>query len=725
MWIKNISLMLLSAITLNQAKAQTLNNNYAAKVNTRIGMQGKGANANEAYLEAGYTFPGAMLPFGMVQFTPTFFHPNKGFVINQMSGAGCEHMGNLPLLPLAGDLLTSPKDMLGFKPEFKVRNAYAGFYEAKNKDSINSSLAVTTRTGAGKFDFPKDLQTGSIIIGTGLNATTMNEANVNITSKSSFEGFADGGSFCGTAVSYRIYFVAEFDTEALSFGTWNGDELKKGNKLETTSGTGVYFTFDTKGGKSVKYKVGISYVSLANAKQNLKTENPNWDFEKIKSGAIAAWNKQLSKIEVDGGSVDRTTQFYTHLYRSLAHPNVFNDVNGEYIGGDNKKHVAKGFNYYTAYSNWDTYRTQTQLISMLAPNETSDMMKSILLFAEQSGGGFPRWVLNSTETGIMQGDPTAAMVAVAYSFGAKDFDTKKALQIMKKGAEDPSAKSQNQLTRPFLKQYLEKGYMHASMMLEYTTADFAIGEFAKQALNDEKTHQQYLNRAQNWKNIYNPTSKWLNSKNEDGSWKKYDEDWREASYKNYFWMIPYNLKGLIDTIGGKDFAEKRLDEFFTRLDASYHQEWFAAGNEPDFQVPWIYNWTNSPYKTQALVKRIIKEQYSNRNNGLPGNDDLGAMGAWYVFANIGLYPMIPGVAGFSVNSPSFSSVKIHLKNATIDIKGGAEKLDYIQSLQLNGKPLNSTWIKWDDLKNGAKLNFKLSSEPNKVWGTSVTPPSYN
>ena len=724
MWTKKIMWLLVGGAIVSQQNALA-QQNYAQKVNTRIGIQGKGANANEAYLEAGYTFPGAMLPFGMVQFTPTFFHPNKGFVINQMSGAGCEHMGNLPLLPLAGEVTVSPKDMLGFKPEFKVKNAYAGFYETVDKDAINSSLAVTMRTGAGQFDFPSNLNKGSIIIGTGLNATTMKEANVKITSNSSFEGFADGGSFCGTAVSYRIYFVAQFNTEATSVGTWEGDKVKKGNKLENKPGTGVYFTFDTKGGKSIKYKVGISYVSLANAKQNLKAENPNWDFEKIKNNAVAAWNKQLSKIEVSGGSADHTTQFYSHLYRTMAHPNVFNDVNGDYVGGDDKVHNAKGFNYYTAYSNWDTYRTQTQLISMLAPKETSDMMKSMLLFAEQSGGSFPRWVLNSTETGIMQGDPTAAMVSVAYSFGATDFDTKKALQIMKKGAEDPTAKSQDQLTRPFLKQYLEKGYMNASMMLEYTTADFAIATFAKKALGDHQTYAEYLKRAQNWKNLYRPETKWLNSRNEDGSWKKHDEDWREASYKNYFWMIPYNLKGLIDTIGGKEFAEKRLDEFFVRLDASYHQEWFAAGNEPDFQVPWIYNWTNAPYKTQALVKRIIKEQYSNKNNGLPGNDDLGAMGAWYVFANMGLYPVIPGVAGFSVNSPSFSHIKLHLKNGTVEINGGSEQLPYIQSLQMDGKPLNSTWIDWDQLKNGAKLNFKLGDQPNQTWGTTVAPPSFN
>jgi predicted alpha-1,2-mannosidase len=725
MRIKKIALLLCCGITIGQVGAQAQNKDYAAQVNTRIGIAGKGANANESYLEAGYTFPGATIPFGMAQFTPTFFHPNKGFVINQMSGAGCEHMGNLPLLPLSGELTASPKDMLGFKPGFVVKHASAGFYETIDQQGINSALTVTTRTGFGKFSFPANNSSGTIIVGTGLNATTMKEASVKITSNSSFEGYADGGSFCGTSVSYRIYFVAEFSTNATTVGTWNGDQLKKNNKQESEAGTGVYFTFDTKGGKNISYKVGISYVSLANAKQNLHTENQGWNFEQLKNQAVAAWNKQLRKIEVSGGTTDRTTQFYTHLYRSLAHPNVFNDVNGQYIGGDNNVHLAKGFNYYTAFSNWDTYRTQTQLISILAPKETSDMMTSILLFAEQSGGSFPRWVLNSTETGIMQGDPSVAMVAVAYSFGANNFDRQKALKIMRKGAEDSTAKSQKQLTRPFLKQYLEKGYMNASMMLEYTTADFAIAQFAKQAIGDDATYQKYLKRAQNWKNIYNPQTTWLNSKNEDGSWKKHDEDWREASYKNYFWMIPYNLKSLIDTIGGKDVAEKRLDDFFKRLDAAYHQEWFAAGNEPDFQVPWIYNWTNAPYKTQVLVKRIINEQYSNKNNGLPGNDDLGAMGAWYVFANIGLYPVIPGVAGFSVNSPSFKSIKIHLKNGTIHINGGSEQLAYIQSLKLNGIPLNGTWLKWDDLKNGAKLDFVLSIKPNKTWGTKQVAPSYN
>jgi predicted alpha-1,2-mannosidase len=697
---------------------------YAKAVNTRIGWQGKGANAQERYLEAGYTFPGAMYPFGMVQFTPTFFEPDKGFVINQMSGAGCEHMGNLPLLPMPGTLKQSPNDMKNYKPGFQIKDAYAGFFKAVDKNNISSSLTVAKRSAIGKFDFPSSLTAGTIIIGTGLNATTMHKAHVSITNKSGFEGYADGGSFCGSPVSYRIYFAAQFDNTAAAWGTWAGDSLHKNNLTEDKPGTGVYFTFNTLKSRSIKYKVGISYVSLANARQNLKADIPGWNFDQIKNNTVKAWNTQLSKIEVHGGTADHTTQFYTHLYHALTHPNIFNDVNGQYIGGDNKMHTAKGFDYYTAFSNWDTYRTQTQLISMLAPKKTSDIVKSILLFAEQSGGSFPRWVLNSTETGIMQGDPTAALVSVAYAFGARDFDTKKALEMMRRGAEMPGSKSQQVETRPFLKQYLDKGYIKASMQLEYTTADFAIGQFALQALNNHQLYETYLRRAESWKNLYNPETTWLTSRNDDGSWKNQDEDWREASYKNYFWMVPYSLKALIDTIGGKHVAEKRLDDFFNRLDGSYSQEWFAAGNEPDFQVPWVYNWVGAPYKTQLIVRRIISEQYHNRDNGLPGNDDLGAMGAWYVFANMGLYPMIPGVGGFSINGPSFSTVKIHLSRGVIELQGGSSTLPYIQALQVNGKASNSTWISLNELQNGAKLLFKLSDKPNKSWGTAVPPPSF-
>lgn len=702
--------------------------NYAELVNTLIGTKGKGNDMAHRYLEAGFTFPGAMSPFGMVQFTPTFFDEDKGFVVNQLSGAGCGHMGNFPTMPLAGELEISPDDMKNLKPGYQVEKAMAGYYRVKLQSDILCELTVTQRTGMARYNYPENKKTATVIIGSGINATQLTSSNIKITSPNSCEGFADGGSFCGPNIKtgYKIYFVAEFNQPAFKTGTWKNDKIQPDVAEVSDENSGAFFTFSLNGNHQLQYKFAISYVSIENARENLKAENPDWNFDKISNQTITAWNDYLGRIQVSGGTTGHTIQFYTHLYHALAHPNICNDVNGEYMGSDNQVHrIAIGHHYYTSLSNWDTYRTQIQLLSLIAPNETADIINSIILFAQNSGGGFPRWVMANIETGIMQGDPTSILVSNAYAFGVHNFDTQSALAIMRKGAEEPGTKSQQELTRPNLEQYLSKGYINASMCLEYTSADFAIAQFAKQAFNDNELFEKYLKRSQYWKNLYNPSTNWLNSRNADGSWKRYDEDWREASYKNYFWMVPYNLGGLIKTMGGKLAAEKRLDSFFSKLNASYNEEWFAAGNEPDFQTPWIYNWTNAPYKTSEVIRRIIHEQYSNRDNGLPGNDDLGAMGAFYVFANIGLFPEIPGYGGFSVNSPSFPDIKIHLAKGIITIKGGDESKKYINTLKLNGKLYNSTWVSWKAVENGATLDFNLSGKPNKNFGVSIEPPSFD
>lgn len=698
--------------------------NYAALVNTQIGNKGKGARKEESYLEAGYTFPGATYPFGMVQFTPTFFHPLKGFVVNQMSGAGCEHMGNFPTLPLVGKLTASPYDMMSLNSGFNIEESTAGFYKVKAGE-VDCSLTVTPHTGMALYLYPQNAKKATIVIGAGLNGTKVSEAFIKITGKNTCEGFADGGEFCGSPANYKVFFVAEFDMPFAESGIWKESLLKKGQDTIGGPLSGAWFSFNVKKNKIIRYKFAISYVSLQNAKENLRAENNGWDFEKLKTSTVSKWNEYLGKIQVNGGSADHTTQFYTHLYHSFLHPNICNDVNGEYIGSDNAVHKITKGNYYTGFSNWDTYRTQVQLLAMLAPGETSDMMNSIISFADKSGGGFPRWVLANTETGIMQGDPTAVLVANAFTFGATNFDTKKALEIMRRGAEIPGTKSQQTIVRPYLDQYISKGFINASMQLEYCSADFAIAKFAQQTIADKNLYKTYLNRSQSWKNLYNPVTNWLQSRNEDGSWKKYNEDWREASYKNYFWMIPHNLGGLIKMIGGNKVAEKRLDSFFTKINASYDQEWFAAGNEPDFQTPWIYNWIDKPTKTQNLVKRIIKEQYSNRPNGLPGNDDMGAMGAWYVLANVGLYPVVPAEAGFSINSPSFPEITIQLPKGILKITGGDENKAYINSFQLNNKPYNSTWLPLTEIDNGGTLSFTLSDNDKQTWVPTIEPPSFD
>lgn len=599
--------------------AQSAGSNYSRQVNTLIGTKGVG-------LTSGYLYPGATYPYGMVQFTPSYFSKRSGFVINQLSGGGCEHMGNFPTFPVKGKLKMSPDNILNYRINISEEKGHAGYYEAMVQEDIKAKLTVTERTGMASYEYPADQQYGTVIIGGGISATPIEQAAIVITAPNKCEGYAEGGNFCGLRTPYKVYFVAEFDTDALESGTWKRNELKPNTTFAEGEYSGVYFTFDVNKKKNIQYKIGVSYVSVENARENLKAENTGWDFLQIQNQAESKWNHYLGKIEVEGTNPDRTTQFYTHLYRSFIHPNVCSDVNGEYMGADFKVHKSRS-KHYTSFSNWDTYRTQIQLLSILDPEVVSDIVISHQLFAEEAGGAFPRWVMANIETGVMQGDPTPILISNAYAFGARNYDPKPIFKTMRKGAEEPGAMSQEVEARPGLKQYLDKGYYNASIQLEYTSADFAIAQFALHAVGDEFASWRYFHFARSWKNLYNPETGWLQSRNPDGSWKPLTEDFRESTYKNYFWMVPYDIAGLIEIIGGKAAAEKRLDEFFTRLDAGYNDAWFASGNEPSFHIPWIYNWVGTPYKAQEIINRVLNEQYSSKIDGLPGNDDLGTMGA--------------------------------------------------------------------------------------------------
>lgn len=689
---------------------------YAREVNTLIGTKGLG-------LTSGYCYPGATYPYGMVQFTPSYFSKSSGFVINQLSGGGCEHMGNFPTFPLTGKLNVSPDNILNHRINVSQERGHAGLYEAVVQEAVKARLTVTERTGMAQYVFPTDENYGTVIIGAGIAATPITEAAVVITAPDKCEGYAVGGQFCGTPTPYKVYFAAEFDREALESGNWKDERLFPGSTFAEGANSGVYFTFDISKHKTIHYKIGVSYVSVANAKENLKAENKHWDFEAVRLQTEKKWNHYLGLIEVEGTNPDRITQFYTHLYRSFIHPNVCSDVNGEYMGADFKVHTSRS-KHYTSFSNWDTYRTQIQLLSILDPEVASDIVVSHQLFAEQSGDAYPRWVMANIETGIMQGDPTPVLISNAYAFGARNYDPKPVFRLMRRNAEVPGAQSQDIEVRPGLKQYLEKGYYNASIQLEYTTADFAIGQFALRAVGDEFASWRYFHFARSWKNLYNPETAWLQSRHPDGSWKHPGEDFRESTYKNYFWMVPYDLNGVIEIAGGKKEAERRLDEFFVRLDAGYNDPWFASGNEPSFHIPWVYNWVGRPDKAQAVINRTINEQYSSRIDGLPGNDDLGTMGAWYVFASVGMYPMIPGIGGFTLNTPLFESIKIKLRKGELMIKGGSEKNIYTKSLKFNGKVYDSTWIGWKELEHGATLEFQSVAKPDFKWGTQVTPPSF-
>lgn len=689
-------------------------------VDTKIGSKGES-------LACGYSFIGATYPFGMVQFTPSFFSPQKGFVVTQLSGAGCSNMGNFPVTPLSGSLEKSPFDMNSFDSFTEINNASAGYLSVNSKNDITSQLTVTKRSAIANFEF-KNSKKGTIVIGSGVNSSNekyIKNSKIKITSNSTCEGFTEGGEFCGTETPYKVYFAAEFDRQANELGTWNGKELSE-ELSNNGKNSGAFFTFNTLKNKEINYRIAISFVSIENAKENLHSENLNSSFETYLNATQKVWDEHLNKIKISTTNQDKKVQFYTNFYHSLIHPNIVSDFNGDYMGADFKVYNnTNGKEHYSSFSVWDTYRTQGQLLAMLFPNESSEMMQSLVNFAEQAGG-YGRWILANIETGIMQGDPTPILISNSFAFGANNFDLTKAYKYMRKGAMEPRLKSQKQEVRPYLTEYMNNGHTFASMMLEYTSSDFAISQFALNALNEKEDAKFLKDRAQNWNNIYNPENNWLNSKFPNNVWKDITHDWREGTYKNYFWMVPYNLKDLINKIGGDAFAETRLDTLFSKLDAKYEQDWFAAGNEPDFQVPWVYNWIKKPEKTSQTIARILDEQYNSSSSGLPGNDDLGTMGAWYVFASIGLYPMIPGVAGLSINIPSFEEVLISLPNKkTLKIITPKTNNFYTKSLLLNNNSHYSSWIEWDKIKNGGVLEFETTTNKQSNWGETEPPPSFN
>jgi predicted alpha-1,2-mannosidase len=656
----------------------------------------------------------------MVQFTPSFFSPNKGFVVTQLSGAGCPNMGNFPVMAISNEIKKSPNNMGSFNRYKTIKDAKAGLLSVEMNDGTQISVTATKRTAVAKFKFGAS-DKGTVIIGSGINSTKVNDAFVTNTSLKSCEGYATGGDFCGTNTNYPVFFYVEFDRPSLGYKVWEKNKIKNKSSAGGLN-SGTIFTFDTSENKEVNYRISISYVSIENAKMNMKSEDVGFNFQSYLSKNQASWNEKLSAILISSDDKNSLTQFYSNFYRSLIHPNVVSDANGEYLGADFKiQKTTNQRDQYSSFSVWDTYRTQAQLLAWLFPKQSSDMVQSLVDFADQSGG-YGRWILANIETGIMQGDPTPILIANSYCFGAKDFDVQNAFKHMKNGATIPRLRSQNQEIRPYLEEYIKHGHTFASMHLEYTSSDFAIGQFALQALNDEDQYNFFLKRSKSWQNIYNPKIKWLNSKYPNNIWKDINHDWREGTYKNYFWMVPYDLDGLIQKIGGKKIAQQRLDTLFVRLDARYEDKWFASGNEPDFHVPWVYNWTDEPEKTSKTINRIHNEMYQNSPSGLPGNDDLGTMGSWYVFSSIGLYPVIPGVGGFALNLPKFKKIEIKLPNDVLTIQKHNENIDVIKSVSVNALSHHNTWLSLNQIKNGGTILFNKNID-NK-WIIKESAPTY-
>ena len=733
------------------------------------------------------TFPGAEMPFGMVQWSPDTT-PDRtsgggyaykdssisGFSLTHMSGPGCPVYGDIPILPTVGAVGSDPAaSSAPFSHSTEV--ASPGNYAVTvGKAPVRVSLAVTTRTGLGRFRFP-GTGAANVLFKVADSAAGSTRSAVTIVGDHEVDGSVESGNFCDTSGDYHLYFAARFEQSFTSFGTWHGTKVTAGSRSSTKEQSGGYVSFPS-ATRVVQVQVGVSFVSVADARLNIDAEQPGWDIDALRQRDTATWNELLGRIQVSGGSYGDERTFYSELYHSLLAPNVFDDANGDYIGFDDKVHVASGYTQYANFSGWDIYRCEVQLLALLAPQQTSDMVTSLLTDASQ-GGGLPKWPVANLEAAQLNGDSADAFIASAYAFGARDFDVTQALADMVRGATDPTVETDGHLERQDLTQYLAKGYVQAdsidvtsipytvggSETLEYAIDDFAISQLA-QATGDTATAQTFLARAQNWRNLVSPATGYLAGRRANGTFPPGPAFQRspmpgigqvgfeEGNAIQYTWSVPQNLRGLFDAIGGNSAVVAKLNTFFTQLNAGRKQPYDWAGDEPSLGIPWEYDYAGAPWRTQDVVRRIVTSLYGPTPNGEPGNDDLGAMSSWYVWAAMGMYPETPGRGELVLASPLFPHVTMTLgsgKAIVIDASGASPATRYVHGLDVAGAvqsdggcspltgaaptpalsvpaPYACPWLPPTVWETGAQLDFTLGASPDTTWGSapSDAPPSF-
>lgn len=703
---------------------------------------------------SGQTFPGATLPFGMTQFSPdtgptpswaldpsgyTYSdHRIERFSMTHIDGAGCNVSGDIPFMPTTQALVSAPPtsgERYSATFSHSHETAEPGYYSVLLGNGINVELTATLRSGFARIQYPKG-QRQTLLIETGTDIQTVYDAQAQVIGPNEVAGWVRGGHFCNVLSStYTIYFVAQFSRPASAFGAWRGS-VTPGAKQARGSQSGLYLDFPPDSGNELLLKVGLSYVSVANARANLAAENPGWDFDAVRASAHGVWNAMLNQIQVSGGAPTDTRIFYTALYHALLQPNTFSDVNGQYRGFDQRTHTDTSHTQYANFSGWDIYRTQIPLIAMIAPKQVSDMMQSLVVDA-QEGGGLPRWSLANIDTGLMVGDPAAPILAEGLAFGADAFDTDAALRVLVRGATRPGVGAPGAQERPGLAQYLRMGYVPlganvgapTATSLEYYTADYAIACFAAR-VGDTATAQTFAARASQWVRLFNPATGFIQPRANDGAFVgngASTDGFIEGTASQYTWMIPFDVGGLITRMGGRAHTEQRLDAYLANINSGPRAPQAWMGNEVSFTAPWLYDYVGAPWKTQAAVRRVMNALYKNSPTGLPGNDDLGTMSSWYVWAALGLYPLIPGRAGFALGSPLFPRVTLLLGGRRVSIvaDGAGQKAPYVQQLLVDGSSYSAQWLPLSTLTDANVLTYTLASTPNRTWGSAPVdaPPS--
>ncbi len=707
--------------------------NYTQYVDPFIGTGGHG-----------HTFPGATLPFGMVQISPDtrwedwdgssgyHFSDNTimGFSQTHLSGTGAPELCDVLLMPTIGEVQILPGEpedsKSGYRSSFSHDNEFAapGYYSVLLDDyNVKAELTATIRTGFHKYSFPA-AEKANIIIDL-KNRDHVLESNIEFVSDTEIQGLRRSKRW---AKDQYVYFYAKFSKPFSSYGIAINDILKEGISKAEGDNIRAYVQFPTKKGEEVLVKIGISAVSVAGAKLNLETENQGWDFEGVKDKASSDWNTFLSKIDVEGGTEKQRRIFYTGLYHTAIAPNTFMDVDNSYRGVDYKIHTANGYTNYTTFSLWDTFRANMPLYSIIDRERYLDFVKTFLEMY-RIGGKLPQWELWGNYTGVMIGYHTHSVILDAYAKGIRGFDEEVAFEAMKNRVKD-------------IPYYKDLGYIPSdkesgsvSKVMEYAYNDWSVSQMAKY-LKKENDYLNFQKRAQFYKNIYDPSIGFMRPKNSDGSWvtpfdpAEGSEHFVEGNSYQYSLFAPHDVNGLISLIGGDDKFIEWLDTMFTietehdeiAVDATGLIGQYAHGNEPSHHMAYLYNYAGVPWKTQAMVRQILDTMYDDQPDGLSGNEDCGQMSAWYILSAMGFYPVSPGDPKYEIGSPLFDKVTINLENGkkfTVQADNVSDENIYIQSVTLNGKEYEKSWFSHDVIANGGTLVFKMEAQPNKMWGKSV------
>ena len=616
----------------------------------------------------GHTYPGATLPFGMVQVSPdtrltgwdgcSAYHYSDsvvyGFSHTHLSGTGCSDYGDVLLMPTVGAVRllrgdgTDPES--GYCSRFSHRNEEAapGYYRMKlDNGGVIVELTATKRAALHRYIFPKS-DRANVVIDLAHRDPVI-DSRVKIVSDTEIDGYRRSRAW---ADDQRVYFVARFSKPFASYGVARNDTVMSGAGEASGTNVKAYVTFATEADEPVLVKVGISAVDIEGARKNLRAEIPGWDFDRVRADADGVWNAALGKITVKGGTRDQRVTFYTALYHAMLAPNLFMDADGRYRGRDLAIHEAEDFTNHTVFSLWDTYRAEHPLFTIIEPERTVDFIKTFLAQYEQ-GGLLPVWELAANETNCMIGYHAVPVIVDAYIKGIRGFDAREALEAMKRSA---GADSRG------LEAYRELGYIPSdtegesvSKTLEYAYDDWCIAQMAR-ALGKEEDYATYIRRAQSYKNLFDPSTGFMRAKINGGWLAPFDPaevnfNYTEANAWQYSFYVPQDVRGLIGLMGGGERFAARLDSLFTVSPKTTGTELpdvsgligqYAHGNEPSHHMAYLYNFAGRPWKTQERVRSIMDGLYHAGRDGLCGNEDCGQMSAWYVLSALGFYPVTPG-----------------------------------------------------------------------------------